>query len=352
MPRPAPSDPALAPTSPRALRLLLAVLYVHGRDGSAWLRDVGVDFAALTDPATRMTAAEVVRAWDLAAAYAAMPDLGLRAAALVDMRLVPATGHDDDLLMLRAAAAAATVGEALRAYVRATRVVAAPVRYELVHQGSAAGFRVTPAAQTRLLAFHTFYPALFLGALRESTGRRLVPSALRLACAPPADPAPIVAMFGVTPEYGSETCLMFSAADLAVPLLTASDARARLIDDVVTTRLQQVGVGELAQRVHAVVEARLSVGSPSTEAVARELGMSVRTLSRRLEDDGTSFRRIVDGVRAAVAQRLLDEGVVVAAEVARRVGFADERSLRRALRRWREADEDGRLGPEDGRAGP
>jgi AraC-like DNA-binding protein len=68
--------------------------------------------------------------------------------------------------------------------------------------------------------------------------------------------------------------------------------------------------------------------------VAARLAMSPRTLQRRLRDAGTSWRDELEDVRGRSARRLLEDGGLTRASVARRLGYSDARSLRRALRRW------------------
>ncbi|MEV0435145.1 helix-turn-helix domain-containing protein [Nocardia sp. NPDC050413] len=73
-------------------------------------------------------------------------------------------------------------------------------------------------------------------------------------------------------------------------------------------------------------------GSPTLPVVAAKLGMSPRTLQRRLDEAGTSWRTEVDSVRAEQVRLLGSE--LSQRAVATRLGYRDERSLRRARQRW------------------
>jgi AraC-like DNA-binding protein len=68
-------------------------------------------------------------------------------------------------------------------------------------------------------------------------------------------------------------------------------------------------------------------------SLARRMHMSTRTLQRRLADERTSLREIVEDVRRMRAIQLLDSGRSIA-EVAELLGFAETSAFHRAFRRW------------------
>src|SRR5262249_25623925 len=73
--------------------------------------------------------------------------------------------------------------------------------------------------------------------------------------------------------------------------------------------------------------------TPSPAAIARQLGISTRTLHRHLEQERTSLRAIVDGVRRERADNLLVGGALVK-EVAFALGFSEASAFSRAYKRW------------------
>src|SRR6185503_14735018 len=75
-------------------------------------------------------------------------------------------------------------------------------------------------------------------------------------------------------------------------------------------------------------------GDASVKSIAANLGISARTLQRRLADEGKSFDDIREGVRRARALELVGKNRVPIADVAAQLGFSDPRAFRRAFRRW------------------
>lgn len=74
--------------------------------------------------------------------------------------------------------------------------------------------------------------------------------------------------------------------------------------------------------------------TPSLPAVARALAVSPRTLVRRLAQEDTSFRDILDAHRRASALELLVESELDVATIAERLGYGDTANFGRACRRW------------------
>jgi AraC-like DNA-binding protein len=72
----------------------------------------------------------------------------------------------------------------------------------------------------------------------------------------------------------------------------------------------------------------------SEDVAARELGISRRTLVRRLSDSGTSFRALLDTDLKGRAEQMLAAGKMSRREMAEALGFEDPTSFSRACRRW------------------
>lgn len=73
---------------------------------------------------------------------------------------------------------------------------------------------------------------------------------------------------------------------------------------------------------------------PDLETISSRLCMTSRTLRRKLEAEGTSFRELIDNVRSALANDYLKSSGLSVDEIASALGFNDPTSFRRAFRRW------------------
>jgi AraC-like DNA-binding protein len=141
---------------------------------------------------------------------------------------------------------------------------------------------------------------------------------------------------------GAPVAFACSVAALEVPTAVWR-ARLASADPVLQETLRQlaerIGLGGAGSDLELAVRARLRTllpdGRGDAAAVARSLGLSARTLHRRLAATGRSFREVMESFREAEAERLLTSGSVPLGEVALRLGFADQTAWNRAFRRWK-----------------
>ena len=86
--------------------------------------------------------------------------------------------------------------------------------------------------------------------------------------------------------------------------------------------------------VRRVLMETLDLGQTAAATVARELGMSPRTLNRRLRAEGTWFRGILDAVRGERATALLRDPSVGIGEIAFVLGYSEPAAFHRSFKRW------------------
>lgn len=146
--------------------------------------------------------------------------------------------------------------------------------------------------------------------------------------------APVFRRHGwrVVPTTGVHSVVVDAhAVDRPMPTASpeASAVLLRECADLLEHRRSRSGLGS---RVRDALLASAGTG-PTQPQIAREMGMSVRTLRRRLEEEGTSYRAVVAETYGGVAEELLRAGLPVE-RVARRLGYADASSFTVAFKKW------------------
>ena len=119
------------------------------------------------------------------------------------------------------------------------------------------------------------------------------------------------------------------------PLRGAKPELARALRPKLDTMLAAAeGRITASDRVRMALAELLNEGEPNGQRVAQRLSMSWRTLQRRLEASGTTFRTLLDETRFRLAREWLNHTAVPIKVVAARLGYADERAFDRAFHRW------------------
>jgi len=107
----------------------------------------------------------------------------------------------------------------------------------------------------------------------------------------------------------------------------------------------------LQSRLRSLLLDKGTGGFPSLQVTARLLHLTPRTLHRRLVQEGTSFRTVLEDVRHTLALEHLQAGQLTVAEIAGALGYTDLANFRRAFRRWEGAPPSARRGKREARAG-
>lgn len=174
--------------------------------------------------------------------------------------------------------------------------------------------------------------------------RMLSRSELRLATAHsvrarPEDPAwraEVERYLGCVPVYGARhTRLTFSHADWARPLVGANPRlRATLEAHALELAREASLARSFGAKVRAEIAQLLREGEPRVADVAQRLGMTARTLQRRLQDEELGFTTLVDEARLDLARRYLADESLTIAEVSFALGYSEPSAFTRAFKRW------------------
>ena len=124
-------------------------------------------------------------------------------------------------------------------------------------------------------------------------------------------------------------------ADLDRPLPRADEVLCTMLERQAADALERLPrISTFASSVRARIESLLSTGDLTAERVADSLGLSARTLRRRLRDEGVTYQALLDGVRCERAREALARPGASVGEVAFELGFSDTSAFHKAFRRW------------------
>jgi len=149
----------------------------------------------------------------------------------------------------------------------------------------------------------------------------------------PREMSPLQRFFGTDAlTFGVEhTTFTLSRASLDIRLHAGAERRA---ETQLPPRTSPVSSSERTTALVRAALPELLARGASLDDVARSLGLSDRTLQRRLEGEGTSFLEVQDSVRESCARQLLRDPALSLVDVAERLGFSDLATFSRAFKRW------------------
>ncbi len=312
----------------RAIRLLDAAER-YGLDREVIRRRAGIEPEQIDDPDRRLPASLVLALYHELRRELPDPDLGLDIGTHGDVRQGGVLGY--------AMMHSSNVGQALRRLYRFSRLISTTIEFsldegpELWHLTS----NRPPEYPGFRLPVDTVAASL-VTVLRQITGRQIDPAAIEFPYQRPDDVRKLRSVFRCEMTFEApRPGIYYRVEDMALPLERSESKLAEYLDRLAAQDLAALPRWEtFTRRVGRMVWKHLSEGQPTIASVARELGLSSRTLQRRLREEGTSFAQVVDDLRRQLAPTLLGDETLAVYEVAYLLGYADPSAFFRAFRRW------------------
>ena len=187
------------------------------------------------------------------------------------------------------------------------------------------------------VAHHLIYAmigALIFNVVRAVTKGAARPIEILFSFRRPADVTPYTEFFRVPVRFDQrETGVVLPLAALAVPI---PGARAYELKRFERLAAAQAPPSDRiwTDRVRHAVRPLILRGQPTIVSAARQLKLNVRTLSRCLASEGTSFQKILDDVRNANAREFLAVTDMTIGEIAQALAYASHPPFIAAFRRW------------------
>ncbi len=317
--------------SARIGAMIVGAAAARGVAADGLMAAAGFEAAWLDDPDARMPLAVETRLWDEAARRSGDVAFGLHAAAAIRPGMFQVLDY--------AVRTAPDLGTALRRLARYNRLLHDVATFDIQPQGAVVRIVHRLADASARPSRHAV----------EFTLASLVVVASQIGAAPVRAVAVDFAheavggaedhraVFGVTPRFGApHSCLVLDAAVLRRPVPAADAELSRIVTAHADGLLERLGspAASWSDRVRRALLQGLDGERATLPAVARQLGLSERSLQRRLRDEGTGFAPLLDAVRHELALRWVGEGRLALGEVAYLLGFSEPSAFHRAFRRW------------------
>ncbi len=319
---------------PAGARLLIDFGEQRGLSSVKLLAGTGLSVAQLDDPNAEVTAAQELRLTDnLLRLLRHPPNLGFEVGKRYHFSAYGVWGYG----LIASATARDALALAMRFLPLTYAFTAISYREEGEFGVLTFGAPELADALSRFLVERDMAAAAVL--LEEMAGEDFVLSRFALQAERPAargtvPDVPVIC--GVKPDFGARTnSLAFDRALLERKLPQANPTTASMCEQMCKRLLEarRMRVGT-ATMVRHYLNAMADAAPFSLEEMARLLNTSARTLKRRLQEEGTTFRMLLAESRGAMAKALLDDDHMTIAEIAEQLGFSDISSFSQAFKRW------------------
>jgi len=172
--------------------------------------------------------------------------------------------------------------------------------------------------------------------MRQLSGRNLFPNRVNVSHHRDRFHSSFDKFFGCKVVFGSSIDeIAFPSTIHLMPLASAdSFLHALLIAQCEQTHVQRLRPAALRVSVENEIVPLLPHGKAQASEIARKLGMSQRTLARRLASVGLSFTAILDGLRCDLGKHYLREADLPVTTIAWLLGYQEVSAFTHAFKRW------------------
>jgi AraC-like DNA-binding protein len=299
-------------------------------DVAPLVKRAGLTIEQLEDPDARIGVRNQIRFLDIVAHE--LPDefLGFRLAQSFDLRKLG--------LFYYVQASSRTLGEALQ---RAARYCAihnegVKITYRQAQDISMTCKYVGVARSADRHQIEFFITTL-VRLCRQLSGRHLVPSWIKLMHRRTEVPSEFRTFFGCTIEFGSDIDeVIYPGASARLPIVSADPYLNSLLvqycDEALASRIAKSSAWRLS--VENAIAPLLPHGRARIAEISQRLGISPRTLERRLATEGLTFSRVLDELRLDLAKRYLRERGLPISEISWLLGYREASAFNHAFKRW------------------
>jgi AraC-like DNA-binding protein len=311
-------------------RLAIARLKSAGVPVAALLRRAGLTPEVIADPEERLSVRSQVALLDEAAIALKDDRLGFTLARDFDLREIG--------LLYYVMASSQTLGDALKRVARYSQITneALVVGYR---EGNRLIINLSYSGVPRHSERHQIEFCMFavLRICRMLTGQNLVPQHFSISHHRSGSISDMARFVGTKVEFGADTDEFALNIDArALPLIHSdpylNDLLLKYCEAALADR--RGDTSQLRTRVENAISSLLPHGRVLVEDVARGLGMSERTLARKLSDEGLNFTEILQQLRRDLAVRYLDDRKLHVSKIAWLLGFNEVSAFTHAFKRW------------------
>lgn len=210
----------------------------------------------------------------------------------------------------------------------------ATVEMETLPDRSLITLGIKPGHRVIHSALYDFFASMMLAGFRVVTGKRAKVLKMHRPGEAPQDPQHWHEMFGDVVQFGASRCVIEICTSSMLEHIPTANPSILEISERIAEQMERRTVGVTSDRIRKELIKWLQKGEPRRKEIASQLGMSERSLCRRLAEEGTTFVNLLDALRREMAETYIQQGSFKPTEITFALGFSDPSNFYRACKRW------------------
>jgi AraC-like DNA-binding protein len=293
------------------------------------LRDLNNQLPSLNDPALRIAEHDLIDLWQTIERKTMAKDAGL----IIGMQINPATKG----VLASWVSQCATINEALKVFLDNIVLMNPSERWTLEESNSRCILSFDIAAQKGypIMAIERSMSAMVAWG-RSLSGTSLPMQQASFSFSKPTYFPKYASIFGHDIAFNAPSnSVSFDSAILNQPVTSANPLLKSMIETKASALIRTLDTHRpVSSKVKQLIAASLPHKVPGTEQVSATMAMSRQTLYRRLKQEGTDYKTLLDEVRKEKAAQLLKQGNENILSIGLSLGFKEPSSFYKAFKRW------------------
>ncbi|HZC56418.1 MAG TPA: AraC family transcriptional regulator [Xanthobacteraceae bacterium] len=295
------------------------------------LKDAKLTVQQVSDDNDRVPVKSQIRFLNLVAAALQKDFLGIRLAQKVDLREVG--------LLYYILASSQILGDALRRVARYSAINNEGVRLIYRQHQKTASITFEHVGISRVADRHQieFFVTVLFRICQQLVGRRLTPDSISFVHRRRSLPADLRLYFGCQVRFSSKLDeIVYARRVLEMPVISADPFLNKLLERFCEEAIagRRVRSSNWRTKIENAVAQLLPHGRSQVADVCSQIGVSSRTMSRRLASEKLTFAKLLDDLRHDLAKRYLREPNLPISEIAWLLGYRQTSSFNHAFKRW------------------
>ena len=313
------------------LDLAIQVSRSHGVDVKPLLRELAIDPRIIKQPDSRLRLEQVLRFYEGIDALIEDKSAWLQAGEF---------WHPDHLGTLGYAwLSSRTLFDAFDRLKRFSKLVSEGFHLDVMEDDKQQLFslaiRFTEPERATQLRIDGFL-SLLLAMVQANAGKEFHPLSIAIAHPAPKHTAAYFRLFQCPVEFDTpNTQFTLNLQDAMQELTQSPSALSELHDQLMQKYLSKLSDDNIIERVKKAIIEELPSGRISDARIARAMYMNRRTLQRRLQAQGTTFKTLLTEVRMNLADQFLRDTRKSLSEISFLLGFSELSAFSRAFKRWK-----------------